>query len=352
MKSPIDILSGLGERLQSFGADALSQQALAEACSANGWFTPSEVRRAVAAVARDMLCRKRLEEWLAAYPAVVVSAPRSTASSFAAVPVSASPATRVSPAAPKRVLVIMAGNIPLVGFFDLLCVVASGHRCLIKPSAKDTVLMEYIVGLLRDIEPEVAVEFYDGHSPVDAVIATGSDNANRYFRAHYAGIPSLLRASRHSVAVLSGDETPEQLAGLSDDIWAYSGLGCRNVSLIFAPEGYEVKLQMPAVNKKYTNNYTQIKALLQMTGKPYLDLGAAVAVEQREFPLPLSCMAIARYRDLSEVGAWLADRDGDIQCVVTECLAHPRRAGFGCAQSPALTDYPDQKDVMTFLTGI
>ena len=134
---------------------------------------------------------------------------------------------------------------------------------------------------IRQKLPSVPVGLYDGESAVDAVIATGSDNANRYFRAHYAGIPSLLRGSRQSVAVLSGRETPEQLAGLADDIWAYSGLGCRNVSLIFMPEGYEPMLQMPSVNVKYKNNYRQERALLEMQRQSFVDLGSAVAVEQR-----------------------------------------------------------------------
>ena len=190
MKNAIDLFSELGVRLRGFGGDDVTRAVMNAACRANGWFTPAEVRRAVGAIARDMLNREKLETWLADYPAVPVVAPR-------------------------RVLVVMAGNIPLVGFFDLLCTVVSGHRCLIKLSAKDSVLMEYIVALLRDIDDSAPVEFYDGASPVDAVIATGSDNANRYFRARYAGIPSLLRGSRQSAAVLSGDETPEQLAGLA-----------------------------------------------------------------------------------------------------------------------------------------
>ena len=184
------------------------------------------------------------------------------------------------------------------------------------------------------------------------MIATGSDNANRYFRAHYAGIPSLLRGSRQSVAVLSGRETPEQLAGLADDIWAYSGLGCRSVSLIFMPEGYEPALQMPPVNDKYINNYRQQRALLEMQGRPFVDLGCAVAVEQCAFPAALSLIAYAHYTALDEVAAWLAGHDGELQCVVTGCLPHSRRAGFGCAQSPALTDYPDDRDVLAWLAAL
>lgn len=327
MKNAIDLFSELGVRLRGFGGDDVTRAVMNAACRANGWFTPAEVRRAVGAIARDMLNREKLETWLADYPAVPVVAPR-------------------------RVLVVMAGNIPLVGFFDLLCTVVSGHRCLIKPSAKDSVLMEYIVALLRDIDDSAPVEFYDGASPVDAVIATGSDNANRYFRARYAGIPSLLRGSRQSAAVLSGDETPEQLAGLADDIWAYSGLGCRSVSLLFLPEGYEPTLQMTPVNDKYKNNYLQARALLAMQGHPFLDLGAAVAVEQRAFPTALSQISYTHYKTPDEVAGWLAVHDDELQCVVTECLPHSRRAAFGCAQSPALTDYPDNRDVIAWLTAL
>lgn len=327
MKNAIDLFSELGVRLRGFGGDDVTRAVMNAACRANGWFTPAEVRRAVGAIARDMLNREKLETWLADYPAVPVVAPR-------------------------RVLVVMAGNIPLVGFFDLLCTVVSGHRCLIKPSAKDSVLMEYIVALLRDIDDSAPVGFYDGVSPVDAVIATGSDNANRYFRARYAGIPSLLRGSRQSAAVLSGDETPEQLAGLADDIWAYSGLGCRSVSLLFLPEGYEPTLQMPPVNDKYKNNYLQARALLAMQGHPFLDLGAAVAVEQRAFPTALSQISYTHYKTPDEVAGWLAMHDDELQCVVTECLPHSRRAAFGCAQSPALTDYPDNRDVIAWLTAL
>lgn len=327
MKNAIDLFSELGVRLRGFGGDDVTRAVMNAACRANGWFTPAEVCRAVGAIARDMLSREKLETWLADYPAVPVVAPR-------------------------RVLVVMAGNIPLVGFFDLLCTVVSGHRCLIKLSAKDSVLMEYIVALLRDIDDSAPVEFYDGVSPVDAVIATGSDNANRYFRARYAGIPSLLRGSRQSAAVLSGDETPEQLAGLADDIWAYSGLGCRSVSLLFLPEGYEPTLQMPPVNDKYKNNYLQVRALLAMQGHPFLDLGAAVAVEQRAFPTALSQISYTHYKTPDEVAGWLAVHDDELQCVVTECLPHSRRAAFGCAQSPALTDYPDNRDVIAWLTAL
>lgn len=326
MKSAIDIFSELGRRLQGFGAEVPSRSAIDDACRANRWFTSATVRRAVASICAEMLQREALERWLLRYPAPVVR--------------------------PGNVLVVMAGNIPLVGFFDLLCVVAAGHRCLVKPSAKDRVLTEYIIALLLQIEPQLPIAYYDQTQRVDAVIATGGENANRYFRARYAGIPALLRGSRQSVAVLSGQETCEQLAGLSDDIWAYSGLGCRNVSLLFLPHGHKPILEMPPVNEKYINNYRQEKALCEMTGIPYLDLGAAIAVEQRTFPAALSRIAYTQYDTLEEVAGWLAEHDQELQCVVTGCLPHSRRTDFGRSQSPALTDYADERDVMEFLCGL
>ena len=325
MKNMIKTFSALGARLLGFGDDDATRAVIDSACRVNGWFTPADIRRAVRAIACDMLQREKLEAWLADYPVLPVAEPR-------------------------RVLVVMAGNIPLVGFFDMLCVLAAGHRCLVKPSAKDTVLMEYVIGLLRGIDPQVPVEFYDGSTSPDAVIATGSDNANRYFRAQYAGIPALLRGNRQSVAVLGGRETPAQLTALADDIWAYSGLGCRSVSLLFLPEGYDLQLRMPEVNVKYRNSYRQQKALLTMGGQPFRDLGAAVAVEERAFPAALSRINYSFYKSPAEVGAWLAAHDAGLQCVVSECIACRRRVDFGHAQSPGLTDYPDDRDVIEFLT--
>lgn len=327
MKETIDLFCALGRLLSDFGNDAPSCRALETACAANEWFSPGDVRRAVGALVDEMLQPDKLAQWLARYPALPVTAPR-------------------------NVLVVMAGNIPLVGFFDLLCTLAAGHRCTVKPSSKDTALMEYVVGLLRGIDPAVPVRFHDGTESVEAVIATGSNNAVRYFQSRYAGIPALLRGSRQSVAVLSGNETPRQIEGLCDDIWAYSGLGCRNVSLVFTPEGYEAKLHIKQVNSKYRSNYIQQKALLVMQRVPFVDLGGAVLVEQREFPEALSRIAVSRYRSLEEVSEWLALHDGELQCVVSECITHGRRVGFGKSQTPTLFDYPDDRDVMEWLATI
>lgn len=171
MKRTIELFAELGRRLRGFGDDEASRLVIDRACAANGWFTPRDIRRAVGAIVSRMLDPGLLAGWFSRYEGIPVCKPR-------------------------RVLVVMAGNIPLVGFFDLLCVVASGHRCLVKPAAKDRVLMEYVCALLREIEPGVAIEEYDGRGEVDGVIATGSDNANRYFRSRFGGIPALLRGNR------------------------------------------------------------------------------------------------------------------------------------------------------------
>ena len=174
MKNMIETFSALGARLLGFGDDDATRAVIDSACRANGWFTPADIRRAVRAIACDMLCNAKSSRrgWRTTLPFRL----RSRGACWSSWP-------EIS-----RLLV----------FFDLLCVLVSGHGCLVKPSAKDSVLMEHVVGLLREIDPSAPVRLYDGTSPVDAVIATGGDNANRYFRAHYAGIPSLL-AGRPSV---------------------------------------------------------------------------------------------------------------------------------------------------------
>ncbi|MDE7069644.1 MAG: aldehyde dehydrogenase [Alistipes sp.] len=327
MKKATDIFSELGRRLENFGQSAEERAVIERACRDNSWFVPHEVVRAVAAIRDSYLDPNRLTAWIGRYD-------------------------RPPGLSERRVLVIMAGNIPLVGFFDLLCVVAAGHRCLIKPAAKDTVLMEYVVGLLKEIEPAIPVGFYDGQAAVDAVIATGSDNANRYFRSRYAGMKTLLRGNRHSVAVLCGNETEAQLAALADDMFAYSGLGCRNVSLLFVPEGTEVALPSYAAHSKYRNNYMQRKALRTVCRQEFTDTGTALLIRQLEFPQALSEISVIEYRDPQAVMEWLRTHDAELQCVVANGIEHSRRVDFGAAQRPSLTDYPDEADVIEFLYAL
>ena len=176
----------LGRRLARQLAGGELDAVVARAIAENGWFTRQSVAQAIEAICTDLLDETVLRDWLARYP-------------------------RPDASAVRRVGIVLAGNIPLVGFFDLLCVLASGHACRVKPSSKDTVLIGYVVDLLRTIDPAIPLRIAEQGERPDAVIATGSDNANRYFRMLFGGIPSLLRGSRQSVAVLSGRETAAEL---------------------------------------------------------------------------------------------------------------------------------------------
>ena len=330
MKSAVEIFSELGTRLAEFGSDEASRSVMVRAVAANEWFMVRDVRYAVDAVCREMLDAEKVANWLSHYP-------------FA------------GKHEPKRVAIIMAGNIPLVGFFDLMCVIANGDIPYVKPSSKDRALEEYVEQLLREIEPSLRIERYVEGAEYDAVIATGGDSANLYFRTAFAGIPALLRGSRHSVAVLSGKEKTTDLDLLAEDIFTHSGLGCRNVSLLFVPKGFKPKLKVGKMSHAYHNNYLQCRALLTMQGVKFEDLGEAVLVCSKvaEVPRFLSQINLVEYSSLEEVQQWLALHDEALQCVVTAIDGlHSRQVPLGRAQKPTLFDYADERDTMQFLAEI
>ena len=318
MKHIVDIFSALGERLTHFGGDDASNRIIDEAVAANGWFTRTDILRAVEAIRTEMLDREKLTAWLSHYTKAVE---------------------------PKRVAVIMAGNIPLVGFFDLLCVVAAGHECHHKPSSKDRVLMRYVVEQLRDIESSIAIYDYSAEATYDMAIATGGDDANAYFREHFAGTRTLLRGSRHSVAVLNGNESAEELQVLHNDITAYSGLGCRSVSMLFVPRGYVPDFKRGvAENSKLRRNIQAMRATLMIEGAEFWDAGAFIMRRGEDFAQSLAVVTLREYSDIEEVKKWIEENKEHIQCVVSRS-----DIPFGRAQYPALTDYADGVDTMRFL---
>lgn len=275
MKHIVDIFSALGERLTHFGGDDASNRIIDEAIAANGWFTRADILRAVEAIRSEMLDSEKLAVWLKNYTKAVE---------------------------PKRVAVIMAGNIPLVGFFDLLCVVAAGHECYVKPSSKDSVLMRYVIEQLRDIEPSVAIYDYSADATYDMAIATGGDDANAYFREHFAGTRTLLRGSRHSVAVLNGNESAEELQALHNDITAYSGLGCRTVSMLFVPRGYVPDFKRGvAENAKLRRNIQAMRAMLTIEGAEFWDAGAFIMRRGEDFAQSLAVVTLREYADIEDV---------------------------------------------------
>lgn len=341
MKTRLDTLAELGRRLREGGVpDAVAEKSLRE----NAWFTREGIRQAVRAVAEDLLDADALAAWLAPYA-----------------PFPDRP--------PRTVGVVMAGNIPLVGWFDLMTVIACGHTCLVRPSSKDRALTEWLTSELKRIDPSVPVRPWTDRQVPEAVIATGSDNTNRYFRSRFAGLPAVMRGSRTSVAVLSGKETEAELDGLWNDIFSYFGLGCRNVTRLLLPEGYPPESlaerfrrhagafapegREPAF-RRYRHAYLYNKALHRMRGETFLDgdyftlTGAGTAAPT----LPLSEVGYLHYRSLREANAWIARREDTFQCIVSTVMDHPRTVPFGKAQRPALTDYPDGKDTVRFLLDL
>lgn len=322
----IDIFSTLGLRLRNFGADAHTAHIIAQAIAANEWFSETDIKMAVDAIRQEFLSREKLLQWVAQYD--LTATPRC------------------------RVAIIMAGNIPLVGFFDLMCVLMCGLEAYVKPSHKDSVLINYIISELESIAPDIPIYDYAPAEQVDMVIATGGDSAAAHFRKSYADLPTLIRGSRHSVAVLDGKESITEIEGLQRDIFSYNGLGCRNVSLVFLPRGTELQLLKPNnIGAMYRGSYLSQRALMMMSGVEVRDWGFCLTKESREYSNAISCINYAFYDDLAEVEAWLAEHDESLQCVVSHCIKHPRVVPFGRAQYPALDDYADGVDVMKFLIG-
>ena len=318
------IFVALGERLANFGDDEHSNRIIEDALAANGWFTRADILRAVDAIRSEMLDREVLSKWLNNYTAT---------------------------AEPKRVAVIMAGNIPLVGFFDLLCVLAAGHECHLKPSSKDSVLMRYVVEQLRDIDKDIAIFDYSADATYDMAIATGGDDANLYFREHFAGTRTLLRGSRHSIGVLNGAESAEELRALYNDITAYSGLGCRSVSMLFVPRGYVPNFERGvAENIKLRRNVQAMRATLTIEGAEFYDSGAFIMRRGEDFAQSLAVVTLKEYADIADVKAWINTNAECIQCVVSNCGIEGSQP-LGRAQYPALMDYADGVDTMRFLLG-
>jgi hypothetical protein len=257
---------------------------------------------------------------------------------------------------PQRVGVIMAGNIPLVGFHDLLCVLLSGHHAVIKPSSDDKYVMLYIVKVLTASGLGARLSIVERLDKIGAVIATGSNTSFRYFELYFKHIPSLLRKNRKSLAILSGNESSEELDALADDVFQYFGLGCRNVSLLLMPREMDItrvldhfmKYKELANHNKYANNYTYHRALLLMNQEQHLDTGFALPKERMSLHAPLACIHYAHYDNPTEIAEFLAENQEDIQCIVGN-YSSVANVALGSAQMPDLQDFADGTDTMSFL---
>lgn len=320
----IDIFAELGVRLRSLGKDTHTQRIIEQAIEQNEWFSREDILLAIDAICEEYLDADKLSKWVSEY---------------------------TIPKRQERVAIIMAGNIPLVGFFDMMCALILDHKVAVKPSSKDSVLTNYIIDTLREISPTIAISEYDSQAEYDKVIATGSNEAARHFSTRYASTPSLVRGSRHSVAILSGNESEQEIEALQRDIFTHNGLGCRSVSLIFLPQATTLQLAPPAMGAMYRGNYSHCKAMRQMLGQPFTDFGECIAVEECGFSANISQINYCYYDSMAEVEQWVKVNDNELQCIVTNTIEHPRRVDFGRAQYPSLWDYADGVDVMKFLTA-
>ena len=263
---------------------------------------------------------------------------------------------------PKIIGIIMAGNIPLVGFHDFLSVLLTGNKALAKLSSNDNVLLYFIKDYLVQIEPllEDRIRFVDGKmKDFEAVIATGSDNTARYFEYYFGKVPNLIRKNRNSIAVLTGQESDEQLNALGEDVFRFYGLGCRSVSKLFVPKEYDfdrffesIYAYHPIIEQtKYANNYDYNKAVYLMSEFRILDNGFLILKEDESYASPIASLFYERYTSLDTLKKRLKKDNHLLQCVVSNGILE-QEIPFGQTQIPALTDYADGVDTVDFLLNL
>ncbi|WP_205503664.1 acyl-CoA reductase [Rufibacter psychrotolerans] len=300
----------------------------------NNFFDFPNVSAALDGIA-SMLQKDQLEAWVAQYDI---------------------PQTNPSP---KKVGVVMAGNIPAVGFHDALCILITGHVLQAKPSSDDPFLLPHLLGKLVEIEPQFQeqIQLVQMLKESDAIIATGSDNTARYFEYYFAKRPNIIRKNRTSVAVLTGEETQEELAALGDDILQYYGLGCRNVAKAYVPQDYDFtpffeaiqSKQEVANHHKYQNNYDYNKSIYLVNGVPHLDNGFLMVTQSQQLVSPISVLFYEPYTTKEDLAQKLEAVQEKLQCVVSKEAHWPQSFAFGQAQCPSVKDYADGVDTMEFL---
>ena len=260
------------------------------------------------------------------------------------------------PIQPKIVGIVMAGNVPLVGFHDFLCVFLSGHHAAIKLSSKDDVLLPFLLSKMKSWNDEFVtyVTVAETLKNCDAYIATGSNNSSRYFEFYFAKYPHIIRKNKTSVAIIEGNETDKELSLLADDISLYFGLGCRNVTKLFVPEGYDFIPLLEALKKydyflefhKYKNNYDYQFALLIMSNRFYMNNGSVLLAENASAFAPVAQLNFSYYNSMKETVSTLQN-NSDVQCIVGH-----HHIPFGNAQKPCFSDFADGTDTLQFLSTL
>lgn len=330
LQQRIYLLSRLGDYILSNPPDW--RQVVERAGYENGWFIPEFVDSAAQNIAKSFLNSEKLAQW--------------TDENHV-------PDTPVSP---KKTGIVMAGNIPLVGFHDWLSVFISGHYAVVKPSSRDSMLIKHLLQLLADWDPAAGVrtDFADMLKGCDAYIATGSNNSSRYFDYYFSKFPHIIRKNRTSVAILDGRENEKELEGLADDVYLYFGLGCRNITKIYVPEGYDFiplleafkKYHFLADHHKYKNNFDYNLALHLLNKKFYMSNGSILLAEEPSLFSPISQLNYEFYSDADKLTESLHGSD-QVQSITGKGFV-----SFGQSQFPGLSDFADGVNTLKFLNSI
>jgi hypothetical protein len=330
------VLLGKDFQENSQWIESVIKPSLGKIYNSNGWFTEFSVLNAFASLS-NMLDENNLVEWISRYK-------------FS------------ENIGQKKVGIIMAGNIPLVGFHDMLCVLISGNTVIIKTSKDDAILPRLVCEKLFEIEPKLKskIEFVERLESFDAVIATGSNNSARYFESYFGKYPNIIRKNRTSVSVLNGLETKSQLTKLGHDIFDYFGLGCRNVTKMYVPKGYEFAKFFESIYdfgfvanvNKYANNYDYNRAVYLMNSLPFLDNNFLIIRESEDLTSPVSVVNYEFYDDVSVVAQQLVVKQEQVQCVVSDISVIENAVTFGNSQKPMLWDYADGIDTINFLNSL
>ena len=299
----------------------------------NSWFTQESQRFALKQWA-DLLTEENLNHWLSKYKPSHDS---------------------------KKVGLILAGNIPMVGFHDVISVILSQHIALIKLSSKDRTILPFLLNKWQEFsEAELQYEFVEKLQDFDAVIATGSNNTARYLEYYFKDHLSIIRKNRTSIAVLKGDETPEELQLLAEDIFRYYGLGCRNVTRLFIPQDFVIDglfenfLNFKEIinHNKYANNYEYNRAIYLLNQERFWDNNFVMLKEDEALFSPLSVINFTRYKNIDEVKSFINENKENIQAIVAKPELGLDSIALGEAQNPDLETYADHVDTMQFLEVI
>ncbi len=326
----IELMLKAGEYLKADGEDW--KNAKEQASYKNGWFTPNFIQHAANQIVDNFLTKEPLEKWVAHYHLD-------------------------DNIVPKNIGIVMAGNIPLVGFHDFLAVFISGHYQTIKLSSKDDILLKHLVKYLYSLDAEIQnhISFAEMLKGCNAYIATGSNTAAESFKEYFGKYPSIIRKNRTSVAFLTGNETEEELDALADDVHLYFGLGCRNVTKLFVPKGYDFVALLKAFepykyfagHHKYKNNYDYNLSIILLNNVYYMTNEATLLVENKGLFSPISQLFYEYYDNEIDIVKAL-QLNKDVQCIVGSNFA----IKFGAAQQPNLFTYADGVDTMVFLLGL